>query len=218
MPVSSVTHSRNQTIAEEIGNSASHGLGLLLAIVALPELIVSATRNGPVSAVIGAAVFGVSAIMLYLTSLLYHATWQPRAKQFLRKLDHAAIYVLIAGTYTPFTLGVLRGPWGWTLLGLVWSMALAGVLFKVLLGVRFRRVSTALYLGMGWMVVIAIRPLWQNMPAAGLIWLLAGGAAYTLGVVFYVLDKRVRFSHFVWHLFVLAGTACHFVAVLRYAY
>lgn len=218
MTVSSVAHSRNQTIAEEIGNSVSHGIGLLLAIAALPVLIVSAAHHGPPSAVVGAVAFGVSAIMLYLVSLLYHAARQPRTKQFLRTLDHAAIYVLIAGTYTPFTLGVLRGTWGWTLFGLIWSMALAGVLFKVLLGVRFPRVSTVLYLAMGWLVLIAIRPLWQNMPAAGLIWLLAGGVAYTLGVVFYVLDARVRYSHFVWHLFVLAGTACHFVAVLRYAY
>lgn len=218
MSASSTAHSRNQTIAEEIGNSVSHGLGLLLAITALPILIVSAAYNGSASAVVGATVFGTSAILLYLISLLYHATWHPGAKQRLRTLDHAAIYVLIAGTYTPFTLGVLRGAWGWTLLGLIWSMALAGVLFKVFLGVRFPRVSTALYIAMGWLVLIAIGPLWENMAPGGLIWLLAGGIAYTLGVVFYVLDKRLRYSHFVWHLFVLAGTACHFVAVLRYAY
>ncbi|MHB0922328.1 MAG: PAQR family membrane homeostasis protein TrhA, partial [Thiomonas delicata] len=123
----------------------------------------------------------------------------------------------IAGTYTPFTLGVLRGSWGWTLLGLVWALALAGLIFKLMGGTRFPRLSTVLYLAMGWVVLIAIRPLWMHMPVAGLILLLAGGLAYTLGVVFFVLDEKVRYGHFIWHLFVLAGTVCHFFAVLLYA-
>ena len=210
--------SRNQTLGEEISNSVSHGLGLLLTIAALPVLIVNAVHNGGPADVVGATVFGVSAITLYLVSVLYHAIPHARAKAILRTLDHAAIYLMIAGTYTPFTLGVLRGGWGWTLFGLVWGMALVGVLFKALLGMRFPHISTFFYVAMGWIALIAIRPLWQHVPLAGLAWLLAGGVAYTLGVVFFVLDERVRYCHFVWHLFVLAGTACHFVAVLFYAF
>ncbi|MEZ5566083.1 MAG: hemolysin III family protein [Gammaproteobacteria bacterium] len=218
MTASHIAIEHKQSIGEEISNSISHGLGLLLAIAALPVLIIHAAREGSASSMIGAVVFGSSAIMLYLSSLLYHATWHARTKSILQTLDHAAIYLLIAGTYTPFTLGVLRGAWGWTLFGLVWTMALAGLLFKICVGTRFPRVSTTLYIAMGWMALIAIRPLWLYLPVEGWIWLLAGGAAYTLGVVFFVLDARIRYGHFIWHLFVLAGTACHFVAVLRYAY
>ncbi|HEX5960651.1 MAG TPA: hemolysin III family protein [Rhodanobacteraceae bacterium] len=210
--------SRNQTLVEEIGNSVSHGLGLLLAILALPMLVQNAVRNGPVSAVVGSAVFGGSVIALYLASVLYHATWHRRTKNVLRVVDHAAIYILIAGTYTPFTLGVLRGTWGWILFGLVWSMALLGVLFKTFAGMRFPRVSTLLYVAMGWVVLIAIQPLWQRLPIGGWAWLLAGGLAYTFGVIFFALDARVRYCHCIWHLFVVVGTTCHFVAVLRYAY
>ena len=170
------------------------------------------------SAVVGAAIFGSSAILLYLASTLYHAIPQPRIKDILRLLDHAAIFLLIAGTYTPITLGVLHGGWGWTLFGLIWGLALAGLIFKALVGVRFPRLSTLLYVAMGWVVVIAIRPLWLHMAAGGLIWLAAGGLAYSLGVVFFVLDEKVRYGHFIWHLFVLAGTACHFFAVLFYAF
>ncbi len=132
-------------------------------------------------------------------------------------LDHGAIYLLIAGTYTPITLGVLRGGWGWAMLGAVWTLALAGLVFKAFAGARFHRLSTVLYLAMGWLAVIAIRPLWLHMAPAGLIWLLGGGVAYTLGVVFYVSHERLRYSHFIWHLFVLTGTGCHFFAVLLYA-
>lgn len=209
---------REQTLGEEISNSVSHGLGLLLAAIGLPVLIVHAVENGGPSAVVGAAVFGSSAVLLYLASVLYHAISHPRAKAVLQRLDHAAIYLLIAGTYTPFTLGVLRGGWGWALFGLVWGLALLGLLFKAFAGMRFPRMSTFLYVAMGWVALIAIRPLWLRVPMPGLIWLLAGGVAYTLGVVFFVLDEKVRYSHFVWHLFVLAGTACHFVAVLLYAF
>ncbi len=155
--------------------------------------------------------------MLYLASTLYHAITQPRLKAILRALDHAAIYLLIAGTYTPITLGVLGGGWRWGLFGLIWGLALAGLLFKALGGLRFPHLSTVLYLAMGWVGVIAIHPLWVHMKAGGLIWLAAGGLAYTLGVVFFVLDEKVRYSHFVWHVFVLAGTSCHFFAVLLYA-
>jgi hemolysin III len=210
--------SRQQSWGEELANSLSHGLGLLLAIAGLLALVLQARELGNGYAMAGALSFGGSAVLLYLTSTLYHAIPQLRIKAFLRTLDHIAIYLLIAGTYTPIALGVLRGGWGWELFGLVWSLALAGVLFKALGGLRFPHLSTVLYLAMGWVGVIAIHPLWVHMDAAGLIWLAAGGLAYTLGVVFFVLDEKVRYSHFIWHLFVLAGTTCHFFAIFLYAF
>jgi len=155
-------------------------------------------------------------VLLYLTSTLYHALPAPKAKRVFRVLDHAAIFLLIAGTYTPFTLGVLSGGWGWTLFGLVWSLAIAGVLLESLGNFRFPKLSLALYVAMGWLVVIAIKPMWLLMPRWGLFWLAAGGLAYTGGVAFYAA-KRLRHHHLIWHLCVIAGTACHVVAVLRYA-
>ena len=208
---------RQQSLGEEIANSISHGMGLLLSVAALPVLVLHGVEHQPVASVVGASVFGASAVLLYLASTLYHALPQPRLKALFQRLDHAAIYLLIAGTYTPFTLGVLRGGWGWTLFGLVWGLAALGLLLKTLAGVRFPHLSTALYLGMGWVVLIAIGPLIEHIAPMGLFWLVAGGLAYTLGVVFFVLDARWRYAHFVWHLFVLAGTSCHFVAVWRYA-
>ncbi len=185
-------------------------------MAAAPVLIVGAVQRGGATAVIGASVFAATVGLLYLTSVLYHALPANRAKRVFQVLDHGAIFLLIAGTYTPFTLGVLRGAWGWSLLGLVWSLALVGVVLKATSGVRYPRLSLGLYLAMGWLILIAVRPLWLLMPAAGLFWLLAGGLAYTVGVAFYATERR-RYNHFVWHLFVLAGTACHFIAVLRYA-
>jgi len=194
----------------------SHGVGLAAAVAATPILIIEAVRRGGATGAIGASIFASTVALLYLTSVLYHALPQNRAKQVLQLLDHGAIFLLIAGTYTPFMLGVLRGAWGWSILGLVWSLALAGVVLKAFSGLRYPRLSLGLYLGMGWLMLIAVKPLWLLMPAAGLLWLLAGGLFYTAGVGFYAAD-RLRYSHFVWHLFVLAGTACHFIAVLRYA-
>lgn len=206
---------REQTLREEIANSVSHGAGFLAALVAFPFLVTSAAGQGT-AAVMGAAVFGTTMALLYLTSTLYHALGPCRAKRIFQVLDHGAIYLLIAGTYTPFTLGVLRGPWGWTLFGVIWALAVVGIVFKSAGGVRYRRLSTALYLVMGWLIVAAARPLWLSMPAWGLFWLVAGGLSYTVGVWFYAAN-RMRYSHFVWHLFVLAGTSCHFIAVLRYS-
>lgn len=211
---------RQQSLGEEIANSISHGLALLAALVAAPFLLLMAVRGGDVLNVVGAAIFAASMVLLYATSMLYHAlpsvrAW--RAKRLFQVLDHSAIYLLIAGTYTPFTLGVLRGPWGWTLLGLVWAMALAGIAVKAMVGMRYPRLSTLLYLGMGWVAIIAIKPMLQLMPAWGLFWLVAGGVAYTGGVAFFATDARLRYGHFVWHLFVAAGTACHVIAVLYYA-
>ena len=208
---------RPQTIGEEIANSISHGMALLLAIAAAPVLIVSAVRHSDAAGIIGASVFAATMVILYATSMLYHVLPLNRAKRVFQVLDHSAIYLLIAGTYTPFTLGVLRGPWGWTLFGLVWTMALAGIVLKSVSGVRWPWLSTALYVAMGWVALIAIKPLWALMPAWGLFWLVAGGLFYTLGVGFFATDHRLRYGHFVWHLFVAAGTVCHFFAVLYYA-
>ncbi|WEN14536.1 hemolysin III family protein [Rhodanobacter sp. AS-Z3] len=216
-PVAS-TLSRDSTLGEEIANSISHGLGLLLAVAALPILIIAAWHSGSTTAVVASAVFGASAVLLYLASTLYHAIPHQRIKELLQRFDYAAIYLLIAGTYTPIALGVLRGSWGWSMLGVIWGLALLGVIFKLAVGARFHRLSTALYVAMGWAALIAIRPLWLHMAPGGLAWLLAGGLAYTLGVVFFLLHERVRYSHFIWHLFVLAGTGCHYFTVLRYTF
>lgn len=202
--------------AEEIAHAVSHGVGALLAVLTLPALVVLATTRHDPWHVAGVTVFGLSMLALYGASTLYHAAQHPLRKARWRRLDHAAIYVLIAGTYTPFLLGVLRGPLGWTLLALQWSIAAAGVWFKLRRGAEGRLLSTLLYLAMGWMAAFAVRPLAQAVGPAGMAWLVAGGLCYTGGVVFYV-SKRVRFAHFVWHLCVLAGTACHAVAVARYA-
>ena len=211
---------RPQTLGEEIANSVSHGVALLAAMVAAPFLVAASVRQGDAMDIAGASVFAATMVLLYFTSMLYHAlpaTRAARAKGVLQILDHGAIYLLIAGTYTPFTLGVLRGPWGWTLFGLVWAMALAGVAVKAMAGIRYPRVSTALYLAMGWIAVIAIKPMFELIPGWGLFWLVAGGLCYTLGVGFFATDSRLRYGHFVWHLFVAAGTACHCVAVFYYA-
>jgi hemolysin III len=207
---------RKQSLGEEIANSVSHGAGLLVALAATPVLIIDAARSGGAAGVAGASVFVFTLALLYSTSVLYHAFPQNRAKRVFRMLDHGAIFLLIAGTYTPFTLGVLRGAWGWTLLGLVWGLALTGIVLNAASGLRYPRLSVVLYIAMGWLVIIAIKPLLLLMPVEGFLWLLAGGIAYTAGVAFYAA-KRIRYSHFVWHMFVLAGTACHFIAVMRYA-
>jgi hemolysin III len=207
---------RTQSPGEEIANSVSHGVGLLGAVTAAPVLVLSALRHDGAARIVGASVFAATMVLLYLTSTLYHALPGNRAKRVFQVLDHAAIFLMIAGTYTPFTLGVLRGALGWTLFGLVWGLALAGVVLAAAGGARYPKLRVGLYLAMGWLIVIAIKPLWLRMPSWGLFWLFAGGIAYTAGVAFYTA-KRVRYSHFVWHLFVVAGTACHFIAVLRFA-
>jgi hemolysin III len=177
---------------------------------------VAAAGRGDAALVVGCSVFAASLIALYAASTLYHAVRPSRAKQLLRVVDHVAIYLLIAATYTPFTLGVLRGAWGWMLFGLVWSFAALGIVFKTVLGMRYPRASTAFYLAMGWLAVVAVRPIVAQVPFPGLVWIAAGGLLYTGGVVFYVLEHR-RYSHAVWHVFVLGGSVCHFFAVLWYA-
>jgi len=207
---------RPQSLGEEIANSLSHGLGFLATVAAFPVLVMAAQQRGDTAAIVGASVFATTMVLLYLVSTLFHALPRCRAKRVFQILDHSAIYLLIAGTYTPFTLGVLRGDWGWTLFGLVWGMAVAGTVLKALGGVRYTTLSTWTYLAMGWLVVIAAKTVWTLVPGWGLFWLVAGGVAYTAGAVFFMAE-RIRYFHFVWHLFVVAGTACHFIAVLRYA-
>ncbi|MBT9499051.1 MAG: hemolysin III family protein [Zoogloea sp.] len=210
-------NARAQSRAEEIANSVSHGLGCVLALAFMPFLIGSIAERGPTIAVVGSIVFAVTMVLLYFASALYHALPDSRAKVICGKLDHGAIYLFIAGSYTPFALGVLNGAWGWSLFGVVWGLAGIGITLKMLDRLSHPLWSTGLYLLMGWLVVAAAVPLIARMPSPGLLWLLAGGLAYTAGVIFFLTDARVRFGHFIWHLFVMAGTACHAVAVAGYS-
>jgi hemolysin III len=200
-------------LLEEVANAVTHGLGLLAAAVALPWLIVAAVAARDGWRLTGVIVFAVTALLLFTASTLYHSLPDGGAKRVFRVFDHAAIYLLIAGTYTPFTLGVMRGAWGWTLFAIVWAFAVAGVVLKATAGFRFPIASTVLYVAMGWVAVVAIRPLLLTLTPAEITWLVAGGIVYTGGVPFYA--SRRRFSHAVWHLFVLGGAICHFVAVLQ---
>jgi len=208
---------RAQSFGEEIANSVSHGAALVAAAIAAPFPIIAAAGRGATAGIVGASVFGAAMVLLYAASMLYHAIPHPRAKRLFRKLDHGAIYLLIAGTYTPFTLGALGGPWGWTLFGIVWTLAVVGLALKAFDRMSHPAWSTGLYLAMGWSVLIALGPLFERVATSGLVLLAAGGLAYTAGVVFFTLDSRLRYGHFVWHLFVVAGTACHYFAVLHYA-
>jgi hemolysin III len=208
---------RPQSIGEEIANSLSHGIGFVAALAAAPLLIASTAQHGGVLNVVGAAIFATTMVLLYCASTFYHAVAHERAKALLRKLDHGAIYLLIAGTYTPFTLGALNGAFGWTLLGTVWSLAAVGVALKAFDRIEHPLASLGLYLVMGWLCVVAAELLLERVPLPGLILLAGGGFAYMAGIAFFATDSRVRYGHFIWHLFVLAGTACHFFAVLGYA-
>lgn len=198
---------------EEIANSLTHGLGLLLSIAGLAVLVTLAALRSDAWAVTACAIFGTSLVLLYASSTLYHSLRAPRLKQAVRVVDHGAIFMLIAGTYTPFMLVNIRGPWGWSLFGVVWALAVAGITLKIFFTGRFRLLSTLIYLFMGWIVLVAFKPLVEALSRPGLIMLFAGGLAYSLGTVFY-LWKRLPYHHAVWHLFVLAGSICHFFAVL----
>jgi hemolysin III len=200
---------------EEIANSISHGLGLILALIALPILVLSARQIGSTHFIVGVSVFGATMVVLYLASTLYHAVTHHEAKRFFRLFDHSAIFLLIAGSYTPFTLGVLRGAWGWTLLAIVWCLAIAGIVIKAFPRTRHSWVCMVLYLVMGWLAIVAVKPIWELVPVPGIILILAGGVAYTGGLAFFAA-RSLRYAHFIWHLFVLAGTTCHFFAVLWY--
>ncbi|KGO33676.1 MAG: PAQR family membrane homeostasis protein TrhA [Desulfoprunum sp.] len=200
---------------EEIANSITHGLGTVLSIGGLALLIAFASRYGNAWHIVSCSIFGTALILLYAASTLYHVVQRPAAKSVLRILDHAAILVLIAGTYTPFTLVSLRGPWGWTLFGVIWGLAVMGIIIEITRLRRFRAGLIALYVIMGWAVIAAIKPMLDSVSSGGLQLLLAGGLAYTGGVVFY-LWKRLPYNHAIWHLFVLTGSIFHFLAILLY--
>ncbi|MBI2814192.1 MAG: hemolysin III family protein [Opitutae bacterium] len=200
------------TSREELANSLTHGLGAGLSVAGLVLLVFKAAHCGDAWQVVSTAIFGATLVLLYTASTLYHSLRGERLKQVLQKFDHAAIFLLIAGTYTPFLLVTLRGAWGWSLFGVVWGLAVAGVTLKFWLAGRFRLISTLIYLAMGWLVMIAIKPLLAALPAGGLKLLIAGGLCYTGGAAFY-LWKRLPYHHAIWHLFVLGGSACHWTAV-----
>lgn len=201
---------------EEFANSVSHGLGLVLAIVALPFLVLSAVKAGNPGFIAGVSIFGATTVLLYLASTLYHSLTHQTAKDLFRVMDHTAIFLLIAGTYTPFALGVLRGPWGWSLLAAVWILAAIGITLKLFARTRHSRISIPLYVLMGWLALVAVKPIVMLIPIPGIVLIVAGGIAYTGGLAFFAAH-RLRYNHFVWHLFVIAGTTCHFFAVLWYA-
>lgn len=209
--------SREQSRGEELANSLSHGIALVAMLVGTPFLIIKAVHQGGAGDIVGASVFAATAIFLYLSSTLYHALLPGKAKRIFRVVEHSAIFLLIAGTYTPFTLGVLQGAWGWSLFGVVWGLAAAGVAVKVFARKPYLIFSTALYLCMGWLIVLSGNQLWAKVPTAGLIWLIAGGLFYSLGVIFFATDSRLPYGHLIWHFFVMAGTTCHYFAVLWYA-
>jgi len=200
---------------EETINAVTHGAGAVLGAAGLAVLVALAALRGDAWHVVSCAIYGATLVLLFTSSTLYHSFRGPRVKHVFRVIDHSSIYLLIAGTYTPFLLVSLRGGWGWSLFGVVWGLALAGIAFQVFFVDRFRLAQTLIYLGMGWLVVVATRPLLQRVPLGGLLWLLAGGLSYTLGAVFY-LWKKLPYHHGIWHLFVLAGSVCHYFAILLY--
>lgn len=204
-----------QTKAEEIGNATTHGLGVLLSLAAITLLIIFAANKGDTLKLISSLVFGCTLLLMYASSTLYHSLRDPKLKHFLRIVDHSSIYLLIAGSYTPFMLVTLKGPWGWTMFAVVWLLAFAGVVFKMFFVHKFELLSTSIYLLMGWMSLIVIKPIYQLLPLGGLECIVAGGLCYTVGVIFYAWE-RLKFSHVLWHLFVLAGSIFHFFAVLFY--
>lgn len=203
------------SFGEELAHVITHGLGLVLAIAGLAILVARATLYGDAWHVTAVSIFGTTLVLMYAASTLYHSIPLPRAKHVLRVIDHSLIFFLIAGTYTPFTLVTLRGPWGWSLFGFTWGLAIVGVIFKIFATGRYEKVSLAIYLGMGWCAVAAIEPLLENMESGGLALMLAGGLTYSGGVAFY-LWQRLRYHHAIWHLFVLAGSVLHYFAILYY--
>ena len=203
------------SVAEEIANSVTHGMGVLFSIAGLAILTAFASLFGTVWHVVSCSIYGATQIFMYTTSTLYQSIPLPRAKAVLRQFDHAAIFLLIAGTYTPFALVNLRGPWGWTILTVIWGFAILGIVLQTWLMRRRRLVATIPYLAMGWMAVIAIKPLLETVAPGGLLLLMCGGLAYTVGTIFYI-SRRLRFHHAFWHAFVLAGSMLHFFAILFY--
>ena len=200
---------------EELANSLTHGLGLALSVAGFAVLLVLAILHGSALRIVSCSVYGFTLVLLYTASTLYHSVRSGSLKNAFQVLDHSSIYLLIAGTYTPFMLVVLRGTWGWTLFGLVWGLSLLGILLKIFFTGHFKTVSTGLYVVTGWLVVIAIKPLLADVPLHGLLWVIAGGLLYTLGVVFYAW-RKLPYNHAIWHVFVLGGSVCHYFAILFY--
>lgn len=210
-----ITDQPEYSFGEELAHAITHGIGAILSIAGLTLLVVFSALRGDAWHVVSSAIFGTTLVLLYSASTLYHSFPQPNIKRIFRIMDHSAIYLLIAGTYTPFLLVSLRGVWGWTLFGVVWGAAIAGVWFKVFYTGRFPKLSTTLYVVMGWVALVAVKPMMENIPLGGLVLILAGGLTYTMGVVFYVMHRMI-YHHAVWHLFVLGGSILHFFAVLLY--
>jgi hemolysin III len=202
------------TLGEEIANSITHGIGAALGVAALVVLVTFAGIQGDAWKVVSFSVYGATLVLLYLASTFYHSFRSSRVKRVFRIFDHASIYLLIAGTYTPFALVSLRGGWGWTIFGLIWGLAVCGVVLKSLALGKFRALTMILYVAMGWLILVALKPLFAALPAMGFAWLLVGGLCYTGGLVFFALKQR--YAHAVWHLFVLAGSICHFFCILLY--
>jgi hemolysin III len=203
----------NRVSIEELANAITHGVGLVFSIIGFVILLILAVMHGGSWQIAGCAIYGVTLVSLYAASTLYHGVFSPRFKRSLRIFDHCAIYLLIAGTYTPFLLVNLRGPWGWSLFGVIWGLALAGVLFKLWFVDHFPIVSTSFYVLMSWAGIVAVKPVLSQIPATGLLWLAIGGLMYMLGVVFYAI-RKIPFNHVIWHLLVMAGSTCHYVAIL----
>jgi hemolysin III len=214
VPVQQVTVNE-YTFREEVANALTHSVGAVLSVAALCVMVVYAVTHRDAPHVVGASVFGGTMVLLYGASTLYHSFQHPTAKQIFRILDHSCIYLLIAGTYTPFTLLVMPVAWGWSLFGVVWGLAVAGIIFKIFCIERLELLCVGVYLGMGWLGIIAAKPLLEVLPLAGILWTAGGGLMYTFGVIFYAWE-RLPFNHAVWHLFVMAGTFCHFVAIYWY--
>lgn len=208
---------RDQSRQEEFANSISHGIGLIAAIAGVPFLINNAFQHGDAKFIVGVIIFSVTTILLYFASTIYHLLPIGKIKRLFNVIDHSVIFLMIAGTYTPFTLGVLHGAWGWSLFGIIWGFAIIGIILKVFNKASSPLVSNCLYLLMGWVVLIAIDPLFARIPTTGLLYLLAGGLFYTVGIIFYITDSRFQYGHLIWHIFVIAGTLSHYFAVLWYA-
>lgn len=204
-----------QSSGEEIANSITHGIGAALSIAALAILVFSASGNGDMLKVVSLSIYGTTLILLYLSSTLYHGFSNERIKQFFKIMDHSSIYLLIAGSYTPIVLISMRGAWGWTVFGIVWAMAVAGIIAKIFLTGKYNKLSVLFYIAMGWLIVFAIKPMLQTVPLKLLVWLLIGGLSYTFGILFYAWEK-MPYNHAVWHLFVLGGSITHFFGILFY--
>ncbi|MDW7675024.1 MAG: hemolysin III family protein [Bacillota bacterium] len=210
-----LSNTKRYTIKEEIFNSISHGIGALFSIAALVVLVAFASVRGDVWHIVSFSIYGFTLFFLYLSSTLYHSIFHERSKEILRLFDHASIYLLIAGSYTPITLISMRGTWGWTIFAIIWALAITGIILKIIDIKKIKSISTLLYVAMGWLIIVALKPMLATIPQGLFIWLLAGGLIYTFGVIFYAC-KKIPFNHGIWHLFVLGGSATHYVGFLIY--